>query len=551
MLIQIIPIIIIAQSNYYIATAANGGSDSNDGSLGSPWLTLAHATSEVTTANSIIHIGAGSFTETVRSELAVGVSIEGAGVASTTIYTSIGGAYETEALIALVSGTVNTDGNQHISGIAFNGNDLEGYSCIWVRARGNVSIYNCSFTNFLQSAVTFSGRVSGGGGEVTSWCVGNKFYNNTITNCSRLNVGDWYSGCLQIGAQDQMEIYGNTITQNTRGDSQNGYCIKYWEEGYNKGLKIYENDIIKAPSTEFYNDWNFAIELWNYRGGVEIYDNTIEGSIDIDHVQKGSYDFGLKVYRNVFGYETLPPSSGAWVNLSSGLYIEFSCDDIYIYQNEFKNLECILNFSPRSGDVLNNIQVYYNLMRDIGNTSTPSGCNIMHFAGSNFSVDSLIIRNNTIYSGDHGTAYGFIVPEETFTNLRFENNIIQGFDTEAFTISGNNIDGLWIRNNDFYDNGDDINISGSPANYTNSGNITSIPNFTNAGTDFTLTVSSLNIDVALDFGYTLDKRGYAVPVNAIPDIGAYEYGAQAPTSDNDILKFNGKTVVYNGKIVKY
>jgi hypothetical protein len=48
-------------TNKYIATAANGGSDSNPGTSGSPWLTLAHADSQTPTAGTCINVGNGTY----------------------------------------------------------------------------------------------------------------------------------------------------------------------------------------------------------------------------------------------------------------------------------------------------------------------------------------------------------------------------------------------------------------------------------------------------------------------------------------------------------
>src|SRR5215212_1851488 len=57
---------------YYVSTT---GSDAGTGTSASPWKTLYKATSTVTTAGSIIHVNAGTYTETMKSNLAKGVSI--------------------------------------------------------------------------------------------------------------------------------------------------------------------------------------------------------------------------------------------------------------------------------------------------------------------------------------------------------------------------------------------------------------------------------------------------------------------------------------------
>ena len=67
-------------ATYYISTAGNDVT--GDGSAGNPWKTLSKATGTVTTAGDIIHVNAGTYTETLQCSLAVGVSIEGDGVTS-------------------------------------------------------------------------------------------------------------------------------------------------------------------------------------------------------------------------------------------------------------------------------------------------------------------------------------------------------------------------------------------------------------------------------------------------------------------------------------
>ena len=77
-------------ANYYVATAGNGGSNSNPGTVGSPWLTLDFALSYGSlAAGDIINIGAGTFATAANTDISgtVGnpITIRGAGVASTFI----------------------------------------------------------------------------------------------------------------------------------------------------------------------------------------------------------------------------------------------------------------------------------------------------------------------------------------------------------------------------------------------------------------------------------------------------------------------------------
>lgn len=51
--------------NLYVATAGNGGSNSNDCSQTHPCLTIAYAISQGTPTGTTVHVGAGSFAENV------------------------------------------------------------------------------------------------------------------------------------------------------------------------------------------------------------------------------------------------------------------------------------------------------------------------------------------------------------------------------------------------------------------------------------------------------------------------------------------------------
>jgi len=114
------------------------------------------------------------------------------------------------------------------------------------------------------------------------YATGNKFYNNTMLNTARCTNG-YGAGQLNIGGQQGMEIYNNTLIQDQRVNFKNGWPIKYWENGWLKGVKIYNNTLKKAYYQGTYpgenGDWDFAIELFNI-SGLEIANNQIQGCID-------------------------------------------------------------------------------------------------------------------------------------------------------------------------------------------------------------------------------------------------------------------------------
>ena len=148
-----------SQTYYYIDP--EGADDIGDGTIGNPWKTLSKACNSVTTSGDIIHVNAGTYYETSQCILAVGVSIEGVGTSSniTTNYVP-GGSYWLGGMLYLQSGTENTNGNQSIHDLKFDGLSLASQCAIAVGCRGHVNIYNCTFVNFLQEAVIFYGGIS-------------------------------------------------------------------------------------------------------------------------------------------------------------------------------------------------------------------------------------------------------------------------------------------------------------------------------------------------------------------------------------------------------
>jgi uncharacterized repeat protein (TIGR02059 family) len=501
---------------YYIDPA---GSDANNGSSGSPWKTLAYACSKVKTAGDIIHVNSGTYTERSQSSLAVGVSIEGEGLSSNII--SNVSSVPTYTII-LDASTEATNGNQHISGIRMDGNSLTAYGAISVAYRKNVEISNCTFVDFKYYGVSFIN------GEPPSvYATGNKFHDNTVTNCSGFFSGN--CGALEIGGQDGMLIYNNTMTQD-RSNGLNGDII-YGVAGYLKNVKIYNNVLNKTyiPGT---TDWDFSIEFWNCQGGVEIYNNTVNGSIDLVNSVKGSSDYSVWVHDNEIGQSVLLSSES-----TRGILLEASQSDVIIERNNIKNISSGILFSQvQSARVLKNIHIRCNIFNNIGVSdagASNKGWGIYWTAESykNHTVDNVNICNNILigHSGARATMWGINLPHiGTASNITLRNNIIQNFNyapVYAYSQTGSEtIDILSIENNIFYQNGNNNApkySSITPTNNTTKNNLTSNPLFISSS-DFHLQSGSPAIGKGIKAtGVTLDFDGNGF--NDPPSIGAYEF----------------------------
>jgi hypothetical protein len=506
----------VGATTYYIDPSGN---DSNNGSSGSPWKTLAYACSKATSSGDVIHVNAGTYTETAQSMLAVGVSIEGAGVISV-IQSHVGGSSFT---IYLYSSSQGTNGNQHISNIKMDGNALTAYGAIKIDRRSNVEIYNCTFVDFNYWGVFFQG-----GESPTVYSSGNKFHNNIVTNCAGYYGGEG-KGNLAACGQDGMLIYNNVITQN-RG-TNDGVCIK-GVEGYNKNVKIHNNTLSKT-FTAGTTSWDFAIEIWNWLGGNEVYNNSITGSVDVGGRSntKGTSTYSTWIHDNTIGQNALIASENI-----HGILLEGECEDVIIERNYIKNVAQGIPYGIiwATPENFKNIRISYNILYNIGVADTFTdwkgwGIRSQSSYGALHSSDNIEIWNNTIISHTYGgrtAMLGIGVPSfSTATNVSIRNNIIQGFAYAVYGslgVTGASVDYLSVENNSFYQNGySNIQYDGiTPTHNTTQNNITTNPLFVSSS-DFHLQTGSPAINTGLHIAtllYDYDDMMIGNP----PEIGAYE-----------------------------
>jgi len=525
----------VSADKWYIATAANGGDDSDgDGSIEAPWLTLKHACDTVTGANFVgdtIVVGEGTFTETAQSVLSVGVSIYGAGVTSI-IKSSVTGAiapWDIGATIALESSSEGTEGNQSISYLYFDGDSYTADQAINVYKRSNVEIHHCTFFEWHHCAVRFRG----GAIPPTTYATGNSFHDNTAYDSGGNNV---MYGTLQIGGQTGMLIYNNDIQQPGRaGTNMEGFPIKYLAGGHLRGLKIYDN-ILKCNYTGGDDHWHFSMELFACEGGVEIYGNTCVGTIDFSAyvgeagvTDDAGYGFALKIYDNVLGCDALTTFETYGVTFERSM-----AGGTYIYNNEIRNVQTGLTFSnPTDGNDWEDVYVYYNLIHGIGQTDGAYGGGILLGRLSDtyvLAIDNWNFLNNVIADNSTGQAtYGIRIRGGTsidYNNLTIRNNIITAItqgDGSPIHLDHVNADVVSIENNCFYGNSTDAATKNVCVitNETTQNNIITNPLIKSEST-FRLAPTSPCIDAGLDVGFENDNYGHKI--TGTPDIGAMEYG---------------------------
>lgn len=555
LLLAILSISIFAQT-YYIDP--DGNDTSGNGSEGSPWKTLNKAVTTVTTSGSLIHVNPGTYTETVRSTLAPGVSIEGEGDVSiirNTTLTSLllygANGNNGDAILNLVSASV-ANGNQEIRYLKFDGVNLACGVAVYIMNRHNVKIHHCTFVDFNYCAVAWWASGTYDGTPPATRLTGSEFHHNTVTNCAGYNGNDdSFYGSLYCGGHEGMLIHDNTMIMNGHSTGNQGWPIKFWLwGGMMNGCKIYDNWLEKTD----YTIWDFAIESTG-EDGMEIYNNTIRGGVDLNKQNfSGTYTYSVYIHDNIIG----PPGSVSGL-YASGITLEHNNSNVLIERNLIQNCSPAILFTPRTLDQTN-VVIRYNIMSNIWASSYYNEGITMNPTGAGVDINGFYVYNNIIH-GNNSVESGLKFVHAggaaitSATNFELINNVIlnfKGYNGNPINLTGAGVySNLKIQNNIFYNNlSNSPVLSGTPTNYTNSNNLTSNPLFTSSGTDFTLQENSPAIDAGLNINLTTDYLLHSVPINSIPDIGAYEYGSTPldPISIPTYL-YEGTWVIHGETIV--
>jgi len=555
---KILTILLLAVSltawadKWYVATT---GSDTHGkGTLADPWLTIKHAADTVTGANFVgdtIVVGVGTFTETAQITLGVGVSIYGAG--ATSIITT-GAALN--PIILLASASEGTDGAQSISYIKIDG-DLVADAGITVLARSNVSIHHVTIIDCVRHGIYINGRTSVTDSEATIYGTGNSIHNSIITNCGYdsydVDANSYWAigGCLVINSQQDILVYDNVLDNLTGGR----YC--YTIRGHHfRGNKIYNNNL----STQLRNvagRWSgsFNIEVWTGDGGIEIYNNTCNGGIDLGgygYSDLAGYGYAARVYDNTIilpTQETYNGGSGA----EAGIIIESGFSGgTYVYRNYVRNFSVGITIGVTEESLIpghTDVWIHHNILCNLGFTDSDVAAGISGYADEdavdNLEMNNIYILNNVIHKSGNTSGWG-IVFEWNLTNtipwnnLVIRNNIIYNAYSPLM-FENQTIDGINIDNNLIYGHTNttipDYNLS-TVTNQTFANNLVGTdPEFVTTGSDFHLQAGSPCINAGIDVSATtggLDFHGASL-YGAAYDIGAFEYGVGRMMILNDSI----------------
>lgn len=549
-------------TKYYIATTGN---NSNDGSVGNPWLTLSYACSQVTTAGDTIYVNSGTYNETARCNLSVGVSIVGVGDASNIVSTYYLASTDYGA-ISLYSSSAGTNGNQSISYIKLDGSNFTSYSGITVRYRSNVKIHHCTIVNFQTSGVNFrsnqvTASLSAAGSEPSPYEVGNEVHHCIITDCTDRSIA--YSGLIKHDGQDGLKVYNNTLNANGKADGHTGNCITAWGS-HDKNVKYYSN-VMRKPVTETVT-WNFCMEIGSVMGGVEIYDNEFYNGVGIDIAAynnvKGASTYSVWIHNNLFtGDRRVNLVADAPHDRYFAITLEGGCNDIIINNNHVKDkpagFSLVLGQTPRT---FQNIYIYNNVQENIGyGDGEWIMCNQIRSYSTGNVMENIYFDNNTITLNTARCAF-YIESSDEVSSVYFRNNIVKniatgiGYGWLTFWDAAGTIADIIATNNLLYNNPNSNNPyyrnGKTVTNYVETGTLKVDPLFVSSS-NFNLQSISPAVDAGVNTGVVTDYSGNT-RVGSY-DIGAYEYlppiPPPTPTGTSTISTGTGKWFKGRNKVV--
>ena len=501
----------------------NGSDSERNGGKSTPWKTIGFALTQVDFGD-LISINDGVYSE---GQL---VFPEGVSLTSTSqdnskvrIQPKIPLGLQ-KPLLILSSATPGSNGNQIISYIELDG-DTGTHTCRWgikVQNRNNVRIHHCNIHDFFtgnsshavwvkSTAIPFTcswwefcpydQQEPGNDTNLDALWPANpitnfELDNNTITKCGyRQSLG---SGPISHNTIELFNVKNSSIHDNDINSiGAKAECITGFA-GLLDNVDIY-NNILRMD--RYTDRSSYIIEIWNLRGGCEIYDNDANSCFSI------CYGKETEVHNNAII---------AGPGRSPGLGIEFT---LQTYGKVFGNYVEGTSYGMTTGitgvsgnrlqeNTIVQNNVFYNI-NGAGISITGIGSGV---------TDGIRVLHNTIDTNQSDAGYGLIRIEQSGTsilkNVEVKNNICTNAQTCPGATIGT-VSNLVITNNLFWGSGTrNMWVSGKAQN-----TVVADPEFRGpAGKrdGYELTASSPALDVGVNVG---------LPFSGLnPDLGAIEFG---------------------------
>jgi Right handed beta helix region len=390
---------------YYVA---KNGSDSNNGSASSPWLTIGHAALEAK-AGSTVYVGAGTYNESDAfansGTAAAPIVFNGQGVA---IVDGTGVACCTTPSFVNSNGFLccNTQGLFNIgasAGVSYL--TIEGFT---------IQNYKTSSKNDVPSGILIAGSGSG-----------INILNNTVKNIqtSAGKNGNAY-GIGVFGTSStplSVNVSGNTVTGCLTGESET--------TTYNGNVQ----NFVVSNNTIYDND-NIGMDAIGFEGvGPTGYDQAKNGDV------YGNLIYNNSAFKN--------PGEGNSYD-EDGLYCD-GCTNVTFERNTlYGNDLNIEAASETSGEVSSNVIIRNNLVY----AANSCGISVGGYAktGTGGSTDITIV-NNSLYDNDtQKTGSGEFQIQYRATGIVFENNVVYTGAEGLFIYGYVSGSGVTSNYNDFY-----------------------------------------------------------------------------------------------------
>jgi len=523
---------ISASTTYYVRTDGVDTSSRDGLSPSTAWATLSYAASRVSIVGSTIYIAEGVYAESSRCNLAVGVSIKGSGQDTCFInFTYAASGFSNGCIYAVSSSVV--DGNQSISDFSMYGTNYSSERAIYTRYRNNFIIHDVIIRRFKNSGINAYSEID----WVTPppvFTTGLKIYNCYILDCSIAPCTG--NECnLRWSGHENFEIYSNVFSNTTRWSQDNIYSSQV------KNGKIYNNSFYTRNTS--YSGFVFAMELWNNRGGIEIYGNYLEGCGTIDiaghTTEKGIYEYAVLLHDNILSIPS-PVDYNSYPTAAITIECWISIESVYCYNNYIHNFPWGINITAgQENAIIEDLHIHANVIDGVTNSDVSwnsFGIGLIRQAAG-ITRRRVDIYNNTIIGETSNSYRGIVIAVDgTNEDIEVKNNIIKGFNmgVRLENYSGT-INLLHLMNNIINNCVYTVNIQSGTTytNYINSGQITSDPLFVST-LDYHLQANSPAIGAGVYLGLLKDKDGN--PWNNPPSIGAYEYLEESPSGDDVAIR---------------
>jgi hypothetical protein len=371
-------------TSFYVSPS---GSNSNPGTITSPWLTIQHAANSVQ-AGDVVYVRAGTYNESVN------IAVSGSATAGPVIFQNYPGE------IAIVDGTGLTPAGSNTQGL-FNVED-ESY----------VTIQGFEIQNFTTSNANATPAgiwVSGSGSNIR--ILNNNVHNITTTSEQNGNA----FGISVYGSEAPAAISYITISGNTVYDCKTGNSETVNVDGNVTNFTITSNTI--------HDNDNIGIDAIGFEGVSPdpAYDYARNGVIGENTV------YNISAIRN--------PGEGNQYD-ADGIYCD-GCDNVIIERNNVSTSDLGIEVaSEHSGHVSTYVTVRNNLVFNNNSVGISIGGYASTVGGTSYCT---IVNNSLLENDSKSTGSGEMQVQYNATNNVFENNIVyatsQGLFINNFTNS--------------------------------------------------------------------------------------------------------------------